>query len=397
MESQPAAAPINPLVAGLGSPPIPEAQGWLRRYDGGLGPLLDLSQAAPGYPPHPDLLERLAAAAAAPGVARYGPILGDSELRAAYARHVSSLYGAALRPDDVAITAGCNLAFFAAALLLARHGDSVLLPAPWYFNHEMTLATLGVEARPLPCRAESGFVPDPDTAAGLIDDRTRAIVLVTPNNPTGAIYPAATIEAFADLCRARRIWLVVDETYRDFLPDGASRPHALLARPEWRDHLIQLYSFSKSYGIPGHRTGAIVAGDALVRQIGKILDSVQICAPRAAQAALPWAVDGLAGWREDNRRAINARARVFSQALAETPGWRVEALGAYFAYVRHPFTGLPGARVAEALAAERGVLVLPGSFFGPGQEDHVRIAFANVDRDGLAELPRRLTGWSPAR
>jgi aspartate/methionine/tyrosine aminotransferase len=386
---------VNPLIAGAGAPPIPEAQGWTRAYDGARGPLVDLSQAAPGAAPPAELLRRLAASAGAAEGAKYGPITGDEALRAAYAADVSALYGGRVEPADVAVTAGCNMAFFAAMMLIARHGDAVILPTPWYFNHQMSLAMLGIEPRALPCRAEAGFVPDPAEAEALIDGRVRAIVLVTPNNPTGAVYPAPVIEAFAALCRRRGLHLVLDETYRDFLPDGVARPHGLFAGEGWRAGLLQLYSFSKSYAIPGHRTGAIVADRGLVEEVAKVLDCLQICPPRAAQGALPWAIEGLRAWREANRAEINRRAAIFRAALAPLPGWRVDSVGAYFAYLRHPFAGRPGRAVAERLAVERGVLALPGSYFGPGQDGHLRVAFANAEAPVLAGLTERLEGLAP--
>jgi aspartate/methionine/tyrosine aminotransferase len=278
-------------------------------------------------------------------------------------------------------------------MTVARHGDAVLLPAPWYFNHQMSLDMLGIEPRPLPCPAEAGFVPQVADAEALIDERVRAVVLVTPNNPTGAVYPAHVIEAFAELCRRRGIFLVIDETYRDFLPAGVNRPHGLFADAKWRGTVIQLYSFSKSYAIPGHRTGAITADALLIDQIAKILDCIQICAPRPAQAVLPWAVEGLRPWREANRAEINRRIEVFRQALAPVPEWRIDSIGAYFAYLRHPFAGRTAQEVAERLASERGVLCLPGSFFGPGQDRHLRVAFANVSAEVLAELTGRLEAF----
>jgi aspartate/methionine/tyrosine aminotransferase len=256
----------------------------------------------------------------------------------------------------------------------------------------MSLDMLGIEPRPLPCRPEAGFVPRVEDAEALIDGGVRAVVLVTPNNPTGAVYPAHVIEAFAELCRRRGIYLVIDETYRDFLPQDLNRAHGLFATDAWRDTVIQLYSFSKSYAIPGHRTGAITADARLVEQAAKILDCIQICAPRAAQAALPWAIDGLRDWREANRAEINRRAQVFRRALAPLPEWRIESAGAYFAYLRHPFPGATAQAVAERLATERGVLCLPGSYFGPGQEGHLRVAFANVGAEILAGLTERLRG-----
>jgi aspartate/methionine/tyrosine aminotransferase len=382
---------LNPRLIDTATPPIPEAQGWARTYDGSAGSLIDLAQAVPGYPPHPDLVDRLAASAALASTASYGPILGDDVLREAYGAHVSSLYGASIGAEEIAITSGCNQAFFVAAIALAEAGSSVLLPAPWYFNHKMALDMLGIEARPLPCRSELGFVPDPADAEPLIDGTTRAIVLVSPNNPTGAVFPASTISTFLELCRRKGLSLILDETYRDFV-EGA--PHTLFADPDWGDTLVALYSFSKSYCIPGHRLGAITASRGTLGEVAKILDTLQICPPRIAQAPVAWALDGLAAWRADNRREIEERARSFQDAIAPLNGWRIDSIGSYFAFLRHPFEGRPSAEVAKALVEQSGVLCLPGPYFGPGQETHLRVAFANATSEALREVGRRLVGLS---
>lgn len=379
---------LNPLLLSTDAPPIPAAQLWKAAYDGRLGPLIDLAQAVPGSPP-PALLERLAATAGTPEATTYGAILGEQVLRDALAAELGRLYGGRIAASDVAITAGCNQAFFVTMLALARRGDAVILPTPWYFNHKMTLDMLGVEAIPLPCRADRGFVPAAEDARALIDERTRAIVLVSPNNPTGAVYPAATLQAFQDLARETGIALVLDETYRDFLPEGNGRPHELLATPDWRETTLQLYSFSKSYAIPGHRLGAITADASLLAEIVKVLDCMMICPPRVAQPAVAWAVEGTRAWRTEIRATINRRAALFAEVVAAAPGWSISAIGAYFAYVRHPFA-VSAAEAAERLATRAGVIALPGSFFGPGQEDHLRFAFANADDWQLGNLAERL-------
>jgi aspartate/methionine/tyrosine aminotransferase len=386
-------ASCNPLVIEVASPPIPEAKIWGQTYDGAYGPFIDLSQAVPGYVAERSMLQRLAKAAGDPNLSGYGPILGDDALRQAYARHVTRLYRAAIDPSQVAITAGCNQAFFVSVIGLAKSGDAIILPYPWYFNHQMTLAMLGIEVRALQCRPETGFVPDPHDAAELIDERVKAIVLVTPNNPTGAVYPAETIAAFQDLCERHSIALMIDETYRDFLALDQLPPHQLLSRPEWPHTVVQLYSFSKAYCIPGHRLGAIVAGGSFLHQIEKVLDSLQICAPRAGQTALVWGLDALSEWRDDNRMEIERRALALTEALRLAPEWRIESIGAYFAYARHPFAGTSAVEIAAKLARERGILGLPGSYFGAGQERHLRLAFANVTADVLRMLGPRLSGF----
>jgi aspartate/methionine/tyrosine aminotransferase len=380
---------VNPLLSRTAAPPIPEAKAWVAAYKGRLGPLIDFSQAVPGYPPHPEMLERLGRAAASREAASYGGITGDAALRSAYAEHVTAIYGAAIRPENVAITAGCNQAFFVAVMALAKAGDAVMLPTPWYFNHKMALDMLGIAAIPLPCRAENGFVPDAEEARRLLNDRVRAIVLVTPNNPTGAVYPAATIASFEALAAESGIALILDETYRDFIAtDGP--PHSVFADRDWAKNVVQLYSFSKSYCIPGHRAGAMVAAPTFIDEVAKILDTLQICAPRVPQLVLPWAIPALADWRAENRAEISRRAAAFSQAIGELDGWSIGSIGAYFAYVAHPLSGLSDAEVCARLAAECGVLCLPGSYFGPSQEGFLRVAFANADVEQIGQITKRL-------
>ncbi|MCE7030083.1 aminotransferase [Jiella avicenniae] len=380
----------NPLLTAVSSPPIAQADKWTGAYDGRHGPLINCSQAVPNHAPPAAFSARLAEAAGSPAAARYGEILGDAALRAAYAGHVSKIYGAPIEARQIAITAGCNQAFFAAMIAVAGAGDAVVLPTPWYFNHQMTLDMLGIEKRALATKAENGFLPDPEDFEALIDGRTRALVLVSPNNPTGAVYPPTLIAELFRVCVRRGLYLVLDETYRDFLPPSAGTPHALFADPRAETNLVGLYSFSKAYAIPGHRLGALIGGGAIVGEIEKVVDNLQICAPRPPQAALPWAIDALADWRTENAAAIASRARLFAAMIGEVPGWTLDQIGAYFAYVRHPFPDRPAATVAAELARDFGILALPGSFFGPDQDGHLRIAFANVPEDGIREVMRRL-------
>ena len=368
---------MNPLVQDTGSPPIPEVQAWGRAYAGENGPLIDLCQAVPGYAPHPELLQRLGDAAADPLWAKYGFIPGDTALREAYAAESGTT------ADRVVITAGCNQAFFTTMLTLVPRGAAVLLPTPWYYNHKMTCDMLGLEARALPTSAADGFIPDPDRAASLMAG-VAAVVLITPNNPTGAIYPDATIERFAELCRQHGASLLLDETYRDFLPDGMGYTPP--------DDTVRLYSFSKAYAVPGHRIGALtLPNDSLVPQAMKVLDCMTICPQRPAQQALSWAIPALRDWRDANRAEMARRAATVRRCFAAIPAWQIDSLGAYFAYVRHPFPGASAWEVAERLARQHGVLLLPAPAFA-GSQDHLRVSFANVDSAGIERLADRLSG-----
>ena len=129
-------------------------------------------------------------------------------------------------------------------MTLARAGDEVILPLPYYFNHQMWLDSLGIKAVHLPFRDDRAGVPDPEDASARITDKTKAIILVNPNNPTEAVIPPATLEAFRDLAASRGVALILDETYKDFLPADAPR-HSLFSEPRWEDTGASLQFFRK--------------------------------------------------------------------------------------------------------------------------------------------------------
>jgi aspartate/methionine/tyrosine aminotransferase len=245
----------------------------------------------------------------------------------------------------------------------------------------------------VPLPAGPGLIPEADHAAALITPATRAIVLVSPNNPGGAEYPAETIRAFLDLARARGIALILDETYRDF--DSRSiRPHDLFADPDWPDTFIHLYSFSKAYRLTGHRVGAIVAASDRLAQVEKFLDTVAICPSQLGQIAALWGMRNLGQWVAGERAEILTRRDAMTQGFAALPDWRLLGCGAYFAYVEHPFA-LPSDALAKRLVHEAAILMLPGTMFQPGTHPEgarqLRIAFANIDASGIAEMFARLS------
>ncbi|KAJ7187511.1 pyridoxal phosphate-dependent transferase [Mycena pura] len=387
-------------------PPIPLAYTWAEKYTLSRGPLLDLSQGVPGTPPQEPLRAALAEASAALGSFGYCPAEGEPALRQAMAPEMRALYGDGtdITPDDMALTAGCNLAFVAAIMTLADAGDEVILPVPWYFNHQMTLSMLNITTIPLKTRPEDGFTPSVSECKALITPKTRAIVLVTPNNPTGATYSPALISQFSQLARASGVALIMDETYRDFITTAAP-PHALFSDPAhtWRTHLIHLFSFSKSYGVPGHRLGLVVAGPAFQKPLRTVLDTLQICPPRPIQRALAPILGALRPGVADTARTLAARHAVFAAHLPA--GWAIRSSGAYYAFVRHPFAGRASADVCRRIAAELGVVLLPGAFFcdaaglTAADDRWVRFSVANCDDARIRAACERLAlcedvfGW----
>ena len=385
--------PLNPAMAATEAPPVMEARRWLA--DATFTPdrpLINVSQAAPVDLPPLALRQAIAEAALNdPGAHLYGPVLGLPALRAEIAGQWSVTYGGVIAPEQVAITQGCNQAFTAVMSTLAGAGDEVILPTPWYFNHKMWLDMGSVRAVPLP--TGPGLIPDADRAAALVTDRTRALVLVSPNNPGGAEYPAETLRAFLDLARSRGLALIVDETYRDF-DSRTGAPHDLFTDPDWADTLIHLYSFSKAYRLTGHRVGAIVAGTDRLAQVEKFLDTVAICPSQLGQIAALWGMRNLAQWLAGERAEILARRAAMIRGFAALPDWRLLGCGAYFAYVEHPFS-LPSDALAKRLVHEAAILMLPGTMFQPDTHPEgarqLRIAFANIDAVGIAEMFSRLS------
>lgn len=381
-------------------PPVMEARAWAAAADLPEDmSLVNVSQAAPIDPP-PEALRKAIAEIALndPAAHGYGPVLGLPSLREEVAAQWAARYRGRIEPGNVAITSGCNQAFCAAVASLADAGDAVLLPTPWYFNHKMWLDMAGIEARLLPCG--DGMLPEPERAAEMIDERVKAIVLVTPNNPTGAEYPAGLIAAFADLARQHGISLILDETYRDF-HSGEGAPHGLFA-DDWQDVLIHLYSFSKVFRLPGHRVGALITGKNRLAEIEKFLDTMTICPNQLGQRAALFGLQSLGDWVAEERAEILRRRDAIRQAVAGLEGWRLLGLGAYFAYLEHPWD-LPSDEVARRLVAEAGVLLLPGTMFAPRTRDRgdgsaekqLRIAFANVDSTGIGTLAERLKTFQP--
>jgi aspartate/methionine/tyrosine aminotransferase len=380
------------------APPIIAASRWL---DGVTfppeRPLINVSQAAPVAPPPRALREALAEVVLTNDAAHlYGPDLGLPELRAELAQKWSRLYGGTIAAQDVAITAGCNQAFAAVVDALTVEGDEVILPTPWYFNHKMYLDMSGVRA--LPLFTGPDLLPDPERAEALITPRTRAIALVSPNNPAGVEYPAELIAAFMALARRKGIKLILDETYRDFDSRSAA-PHDLFTDPDWRDTLIHLYSFSKAFRLTGHRVGAIIADPPLLSEVEKFIDSVTICPNQLGQHAALWGLRHLDDWLAGERQEILTRRAAIAHGFdgLAAQGWHMRGLGAYFAYVQHPFDASAD-EVAQRLVRDAGILLLPATMFVPPEDTsgahHLRIAFANLDSAGIATMVNRLSGFA---
>lgn len=388
---------VNPLLSRVVAPPIAEAHGWIKgRNFPADKPLIDVCQAVPGYAPPAALTDHLAGIIGEPATSRYTDIEGMPVLREALAADIVRAYGGKVRAENVLITAGCNQAYCLTTLSLAKVGEEIILPLPYYFNYQMWLDMQGIRAKHVAFRPDNGGIPDLDEIAAAIGPATRALLIISPNNPTGTVYSPDVLRRFYRLAKSRGIALILDETYRDFMPHDDA-PHDLFQDPDWAGTLIHLYSFSKVFCLTGYRVGALVGAPALVAEVAKAMDTVAICAPRIGQLAAIRGLDALGDWRRSNTLLMRDRLTALQSALSRNDlGYELISAGAYFAYVRHPHRGQSAADVARRLVGRQNLLALPGAMFGPGQDDYLRVAFANVEKDWMPEIAARLAADAAA-
>lgn len=350
--------------------------------------LLDLSQAAPQYPTAPAVSEHVVRIARDARGGGYTEVPGIPRLREAFATELSRAYGGTVSPANVVITAGCNQAFSLVVSALAEPGDEVVLPLPYYFNHDMWLRLTGVT----PVYLEPGpdLMPRAAAAEARITRRTRAIVVVTPGNPTGVTVGPAGIAEFAAVARRHGVALILDETYRSFR--GTDRAaHDLFAGPGWAQTVVSLHSFSKDLAIPGYRVGALVAAPELNREVCKLLDCVAICAPRVGQEAAWAGLTEAGAWRAARARDITRQRERFEEAMVDRPGgFELLACGGFFGWIRHPFSGRSTDDVVRELVVEQDMLLMPGTAFQPGDPGAMRVSVSNLGCDQVADFVDRL-------
>jgi len=383
---------LNPHVRAVHPPPISEVRSWIANRPVDALPLIDLCQAVPDYAPPAEMIEFIQQAVAAPLTSRYTPDEGLLEVRESVCNRYHRRYAARINPDQICLTVGASAAFWLAMLTLCHAGDEVIVQTPCYFDHPMALTSLGITPVYPPYLEGQRGLPDPARINSLITPRTRAILLVSPSNPTGTVIPPELLHELFILAQRRGIALILDETYSDFISD---MPHALFSRDDWHDTLVHVMSFGKSYALTGYRSGALVAAPELISQALKIQDTMTVCQPRISQLALQYGIDHLDRWVELNRSMMIRRHDLFVEQFGQ-PGNRftLAASGSFFGWVRHPFPGTSGREVARRLVQEAGILTLPGEVFGPGLEEYLRLAFGNITDAGIPEAIRRFRGFA---
>ena len=356
--------------------------------------VISLGQALPFYGPPPSALAAARAALATPEVNLYSTDPGMPALRRALAERLRA-FGMTASVDDIMITAGANHAFTLALTTMVDPGDEVVLPAPYFTNHQMAIAALGAIPIEAPVTDRATFSIRWTDIEPHLGSRTRAVVLCIPSNPSGAVLdPVEGRRIVRELAR-RDIVVFSDETYMQFVYSGDHWSAA--SAPEWRRNVVVVGTFSKSFGMMGWRAGFLVADASVCAQAVKIQDAMIICAPVISQMAALGAV--VEDW--DYPRSFHAEFLERREALAggvraiPQMHWTPTNAG-FFGFVR--VDGCEdSAALAESVLEEAHVVTLPGAAFGKSGEGHLRLSYGAVGTAAVTEAMQRLAAYFERR
>jgi aspartate/methionine/tyrosine aminotransferase len=371
-------------IEAVQTPVIPVVARWVAETPG----TISLGQGIVSYGPPPEAIEAMQRFGRSEADHLYGPVEGLPALVDALEAKLARENGIDLRPTSrVVVTAGGNMAFVNAVLALTDPGDEIILPLPYYFNHEMAVTM--ASARPVPVRTTAEYQLDVEAIARAITRRTRAVVTVSPNNPSGAIYPEADLRAVNALCRERGLVHVHDEAYEYFT--YGTRPFSPGSIDGAGAHTISLFSFSKAYGMASWRLGYMVAPETLWSALNKIQDTVLICPPAVSQRAGLAALAVGQSWTASHLPSLDAmRVKIFG-ALAdpEVPCDVPAQGGAFYCFFR-VHTPADPLELTEWLIRRHRVAVIPGSAFGAVDGCYLRVSYGALDPATADEGIRRL-------
>jgi aminotransferase len=330
--------------------------------------------------------------ALAAGDVHYSSNYGTPALRAAIARKLQRENDIIYSPDgEIIVTVGANEAVLLAFMAFLDPGDEVLVPDPAWLHYRWCAQLCGATAVPVPCSGEHGFVPDPAEVVARITPRTRMLVVNSPNNPTGAVYPDEVLRALGALAVRSDLLVLSDEIYEQMVYAGAYTV-SLASLPDLYSRTITVNGFSKSYSMTGWRLGYVAAPRELCDVMIRVHQYTTVCATSFAQAGAAVAYDGPQDPRDAMIAAFARRREIVVSGLNEIPGITcVEPRGAFYAFPRVEGGGDMHAFV-DQLLEETGVALVPGDEFGAAGANHVRLSYAASEED-LREGLRRIRDW----
>lgn len=322
------------------------------------------------------------------GRTHYGRVVGEDGLRQGIARHHARLTGHEIDPGRVVVLAGAQSALFTACQCLLEPGDEVLVPEPMYVTYPATVAATGARIVRVPLLAERGFHLDLDALAGAVTERTRAVLVNSPHNPTGAVMTRHEVETVAELCRRHDLWLISDEVYASLLFEGEHVAPATL--PDMDARTVTVSSLSKSHAMTGWRVGWLIGPPDLVDHAAHLALCMLYGSPPFIQDAATVALGADAEAADRLRERFRRRRDAVCRRLAGLPGLScTRPKGGMFVMLDVRRTGLAAQEFAARLLDEEGVSVLSGDAFGGAAAGHVRVSLTAPD-ERLAEACNRI-------
>jgi aspartate/methionine/tyrosine aminotransferase len=374
------------------SPIIPVVGELIRNHPG----TISLGQGVVSYPPPQQAVDEISAFLSNPELHKYQAVYGIPRLVGLIEEKLRAENGIDLnRPGErsrVVVTAGGNMAFINALLAVADAGDEVILQTPYYFNHEMAITMANCRAVLVP--TDENYQLRPDRIAEAVTEKTRAVVTISPNNPTGAVYAESALREVNDLCRARGMYHISDEAY-EYFTYGDARHFSPASIEGSGAHTISLYSLSKAYGFASWRIGYMVIPEGLFGAVNKIQDTVLICPPVISQFAAAGAMEVGAEYCHARVRGLADVRTSVMRELAGLEGCCVvpPADGAFYFFLKLD-TEMTSLALVERLVKEHGVAAIPGSAFGmpmPGETGcYLRVAYGALRPETVAEGIGRL-------
>lgn len=366
------------------TPVIPVVAELIRQHPG----TISLGQGVVSYAPPSEALAEIQRFLADAENHKYKAVTGLPELVEAFTTKLREENGIALGDAHFVVTAGGNMAFMNAILAVTDPGDEVILQTPYYFNHEMAVSMAGARAVCVP--TDANYQLQPAAIAAAITSRTRAVVTISPNNPTGAVYPEAALREVNRLCADRGVWHIHDEAYEYFTYGGARHfsPGSIKGAGA---HTISLFSLSKSYGFASWRVGGMVLPERLLMAVRKIQDTILICAPVISQYAAVGALRAGAAWCAERLRDLASTRELVLHELGQLRAFCAvpPADGAFYFLLRVD-TALRPMELVERLVRGYGIAVIPGTTFGLEEGCHLRLSYGALRRDAVAEGMGRL-------
>jgi aspartate/methionine/tyrosine aminotransferase len=326
------------------------------------------------------------------GWTHYGPSAGLPELREAIAEYVSRTRGVKVAPEEVVVTPGGKPVMFFAMLALIEDGDEVLYPNPGFPIYESMIEYAGGKAVPVPLREERDFAMDVDELARLITDRTKLIILNSPQNPTGGVLSCGEIEQVAQAIGERNILVLSDEIYSRLQFEG--EPFSIISVPGMKERTILLDGFSKTYAMTGWRIGYGVMRADLATYVTRLMTNSNSCTASFTQRAAIEALRGDQAPVERMRDEFEQRCKAFVTGLNRIKGFHGRMpKGAFYVFANIAATGWKSKPLADALLDQAGVAALSGTAFGRFGEGYLRFSVAN-SMENLTEALQRIDAWA---